>query len=72
MRTGLVLATCVSTFVIVARCASYWGSWRSSWKSSIAGATATHCVIRPVLGLALAGLADVLDPSQDFGIRHDA
>ncbi len=72
MRTGLVLATSITTPVVIAGCAGgWWGSSRSNLKGSIARAAATHFVIRPVLGIALAGLADVLDPSLMFGIRHE-
>ena len=71
MRTGILLATPATTLVIAAGCLRSWGAWWRSWKTSAASAATIHCMLRPMLALAIAALADVLDPSLQFGIKHE-
>ena len=71
MRTGILLVTPATTLVIAAGCFGSWGAWWGSWKTGAASAAVIHWMIRPMLALAIAALADVLDPSLEFGIKHE-
>ncbi len=71
IRTGLVVATIITTIVIATGWTGQWGRWRKNWKCAAACTSFIHLVCRPVLGIGFAALADVLDPSLAFGLRHE-